>query len=111
MRVLSSSDDEDVEIKFDMENCPKPLSGQNTKAITCEGVENETLKLKAKVKVTEEFCFARNSKTIDIKVDGTDDKLELTVECEKCENCGTAVPNAPECNGNGTKTCGACECK
>ena len=111
VRVLSSSDDEDVDIKFDMKNCNQ-ISGENTKEITCEGVEDGvTLRLEAKITVTEKFCFKKQPKTIDIKIDGTNDKLSLTIDCEKCENCGPAVPNAEECNKNGTKTCGACECK
>ena len=38
------------------------------------------------------------------------DQLQLPYKCEECECGEAAVPNAPECNTQGTLVCGGCKC-
>ena len=39
------------------------------------------------------------------------DKLNLTVECQKCECNDQGVEDSEKCSGNGTFACNACQCK
>ena len=76
----------------------------------CQNVEEtKILEFKAKINVDKNFCKEDLTTTIDIKLEGTENKTVLNIECEKC-NCGETKVNSTTCNFKGDLICRGCQC-
>ena len=72
-------------------------------------IEAKILTFKAKIKVDKNFCKEDLTTKVDIKLEGTENKTVLNIECEKC-NCGETKVNSTTCNFKGDLICRGCQC-
>ena len=104
---VTSENVENVEVKLDSD-CNDKTEQDNIH--TCKNVEEtKILEFIAKINVDKNFCKEDLTKTIDIKLEGTENKTVLNIECEKC-NCGETKVNSTTCNFKGDLICGGCQC-
>ena len=104
---VTSENVENVEVKLDSD-CNDKTEQDNIH--TCKNVEEtKILEFIAKINVDKNFCKEDLTKTIDIKLEGTENKTVLNIECEKC-NCGDTKVNSTTCNFKGDLICGGCQC-
>ena len=104
---VTSENVEKVEVKLDSD-CNDKTEQDNIH--TCKNVEEtKILEFIAKINVDKNFCKEDLTKTIDIKLEGTENKTVLNIECEKC-NCGETKVNSTTCNFKGDLICGGCQC-
>ena len=76
----------------------------------CQNVEEtKILEFIAKINVDKNFCEEDLTTTLDIKLEGTENKTILNIECEKC-NCGETKVNSTTCNFKGDLICRGCQC-
>ena len=77
----------------------------------CKNVEEtKILEFKAKIDVDKNFCKEDLTTTIDIKLEGTENKTVLNIECQKCQ-CGDTEVSSPTCSNQGDLICGGCKCR
>jgi hypothetical protein len=104
---VTSENVENVEVKLDSD-CNDKTEQDNIH--TCKNVEEtKILEFIAKINVDKNFCTEDLTTTIDIKLEGTENKTVLNIECEKC-NCGDTKVNSTTCNFKGDLICGGCQC-
>ena len=107
VRVTHSTSD-NVEVKLESD-CNEKIEKHNIHI--CKNVEEaKILKFKATIKVDKNFCKEDLTTTIDIKLEGTENKTVLSIECEKC-HCGDTEVSSTTCNSLGDLVCGACQCQ
>ena len=104
---VTSKNVENVEVKLESD-CNDKTEQDNIH--TCKNVEEtKILEFIAKINVDKNFCTEDLTTTIDIKLEGTENKTVLNIECEKC-NCGDTKVNSTTCNFKGDLICGGCQC-
>ena len=104
---VTHSTSENVEVKLESD-CEVKTEQDNIHI--CSNVEEgKTLKFKATINVDKKFCKEDLNTTVDIKLEGTQDKMLLNIECEKC-NCGETKVNSTTCTFKGDLICGGCQC-
>ena len=104
---VTSENVENVEVKLDSD-CNDKTEQDNIH--TCKNVEeNKILEFIAKINVDKNFCKEDLTTTIDIKLEGTENKTVLSIECEKC-NCGETKVKSTTCNFRGDLICRGCQC-
>ena len=99
---------ENVEVK--LESDCKVKTEQDNIHICSNVEEAKTLNFEATIKVDKNFCEKDLNTIIDIKLEGTENKMVLNVECEKC-HCGVTEVNSETCKGQGDLICGGCQCQ
>ena len=105
---VTHSTSENVEVKLESD-CNSKTEQDNIHI--CKNVEEaKILKFKATIKVDKNFCKEDLTTTIDIKLEGTENKTVLSIECEKC-HCGATEVSSKTCNSQGDLICGGCQCQ
>ena len=105
---VTHSTSENVEVKLESD-CNDKTEKDNFHI--CKYVEEaKTLKFKATINVDKNFCKEDLNTTVEIKLEGTQDKMILNIECEKC-HCGETEMNSEKCKGQGDLICGGCQCQ
>ena len=105
---VTSENVENVGVKLESD-CNEKIEQDNIHI--CQNVEEtKILEFKAKINVSKNFCKEDLNTTIDIKLEGTDDKTVLSIECQKC-HCGAAEVSSKTCNSQGDLICGGCQCQ
>ena len=104
---VTHSTSENVKVKLESD-CNNKKEQDNIHI--CEKVEEaKTLNFAANITVDKKFCKEDLNTTVDIKLEGTQDKMLLNIECEKC-NCGETKVNSTTCTFKGDLICGGCQC-
>ena len=105
---VTSENVENVGVKLESD-CNDKIEQDNIHI--CQNVEEtKILEFKAKINVSKNFCKEDLTTTIDIKLEGTENKTVLSIECQKC-HCGDAEMSSETCNGQGDLICGGCQCQ
>ena len=103
----TSQNVENVEVKLESDCNAKP---EQDNIHICENVEEaKTLNFAANITVDKKFCKEDLNTTVDIKLEGTQNKMLLNIECEKC-NCGETKVKSTTCTFKGDLICGGCQC-
>ena len=82
---------ENVEVK--LESDCKVKTEQDNIHICSNVEEGKTLKFKATINVDKNFCKEDLNTTVEIKLEGTENKMILNIECQKC-HCGETEMNS-----------------
>ena len=105
---VTHSTSENVEVKLESD-CNSKSEQDNIHI--CKNVEEaKILEFKAKIDVDKNFCKEDQTTTIDIKLEGTENKTVLNIECQKCQ-CGNTEKSSATCSSQGDLICGGCQCQ
>ena len=105
---VTSENVENVEVKLESD-CNDKTEQDNIHI--CKNVEEaKTLEFKATINVDKKLCKEDLNTTVEIRLEGTEEKMILSIECEKC-HCGETEMNSETCKGHGDLICGDCQCQ
>ena len=110
VKVTSSNSRNVGNVEVKLESDCKVKTEQDNIHICSNVEEAKTLNFEATIMVDKNFCKKDLSTSIDIKLEGTQNKMVLNIECEQCQ-CGQTEMNSETCKRQGDLICGGCQCQ
>ena len=116
--INEEKNEQDVSVYFKKTTVSQDINCNNEQGgkFLCTGVKKGMLlDIDANFTINKEFCTdLKNEDNLQFGLEGFEkDKLKVNIKCKTC-NCvapHNTIPNSPDCNSNGDKVCGGCDCQ